>query len=187
MKKFFLTVATIAMSISATAQWNVDRSHSGIKFTVSHMMISEVDGLFKDFSGTFTSDKDDFSDLKTSFTIQTKSISTDNEKRDAHLNSPDFFDAEKYPTITFTSTSITKNGDKKYTLVGKLNLHGITKSVTWELKGGNVIKDPYGNNRAGFKATTTLKRSDFGLSPDTPSAVLGDEVEVTVNFEITKK
>jgi polyisoprenoid-binding protein YceI len=188
MKKLFLVLTAAVCSLAATAQsWNVDRAHSAVKFSVSHMLVSDVDGRFKDFSGTVTTEKEDFSDLKTTFTIQTSSIFTDNEKRDAHLTSPDFFDAEKYPTITFTSTAITKTADKKYTLTGTLNLHGVTKEVQWEVKASGVVKDPYGNDRAGFKATTTITRSDFGISPSTPSVAVGDEVEITVNIEMIKK
>jgi polyisoprenoid-binding protein YceI len=189
MKKVFLVFTAVALSLVATAQsWSVDNNHSGIRFSVSHLMISEVDGLFKDFSGTVSVTKEDFSDLQTTFTIQTKSISTNNEMRDKHLSTPDFFDVEKYPTITFASTSITPTADKQYTLVGDLSLHGITKEVTWDVKGSDIVKDPFGGiGRAGFKATTTIKRSDFGINPSMPEAMVGDEVNITVNLEIVKK
>ncbi len=187
-KALFLLTSAAILSFTANAEsWNVDRAHSGVKFTVTHMLISDVDGSFKDFSGTVTSAKEDFSDLKTQFTIQSNSIFTDNSKRDEHLISSDFFDAAKYPTIQFTSSSFKKNSAKKYTLTGKLTMLGVTKDVKWDVKASDIIKDPYGNNRAGFKATTTIKRSDFALASSTPNAVVSDEVSITVNLEVTKK
>lgn len=188
MKKVFFVLSIAALSFTANAQtWNVDRAHSSVKFAIEHMLVSETDGSFKEFSGTVNSAKEDFTDLQTTFTIQTASIFTDNDKRDEHLKSPDFFDAAKNPTITFTSSSFKKVAEKKYELTGTLNLHGVSKEVKWEVKASGIVKDPYGNNRAGFKATTKIKRSDFNLATSTPAAVLGEEVDITVNLEITKK
>ena len=181
MKKLFVLFAGMSLTIAATAQsWNFDKSHSSVNFSVTHMVVSEVDGSFKDFKGEVKSDKPDFSDL-----------STDDEKRDGHLKSPDFFDAAKYPTITFKSTSVKKVSDKKLELEGDLTMHGVTKKVKWDVKYNGTIKDPYGNNRAGFKSTTTINRKDYGVSwnktLDAGGVAVSDEVTITVNTEITKK
>ncbi len=187
MKKVFLALSIVAASLTANAQWTVDAVHSSVRFSIEHMLVSEAEGSFKKFDGTVTSSKDDFSDLNTTFTIQAGSVFTDNEKRDEHVKSADFFDVAKYPTITFTSSSFKKVAEKKYELTGKLDFHGVSKEVKWEVKASGIVKDPYGNNRAGFKATTKIKRGDFNLATSTPAAVLGEEVEITVNLEILKK
>ncbi len=193
MKK--LTTLFIGMSLTAAAfaqsGWALDKTHSSVNFSVTHMVVSEVDGSFKDFSAEVKSDKPDFSDLSTTFTIQVASVNTDDDKRDGHLKSPDFFDVAKFPTITFKSTSIKKISDKKFELSGDLTMHGVTKPVKWELKYNGTIKDPYGNNRAGFKATTVINRKDFGVAwnktLDAGGVAVSDEVNLTINVEITKK
>ena len=193
MKKLFVLFAGMSLSAASFAQsaWTLDRSHSSVNFAITHMVVSEVDGSFKDFTADVKSVKDDFSDLSVAFTIQTKSVNTDDEKRDGHLKSADFFDAEKFPAITFKSTSIKKISDKKYELEGELTMHGVTKKVKWELKYNGTIKDPYGNNRAGFKATTTFNRIDFGVTwnktLDAGGVALSEEVAISVNVELTKK
>ena len=150
-----------------------------------------MQGSFKDFSAEVKADKSDFSDLSTTFTIQVKSVNTDNENRDGHLKSPDFFDAEKFPTIVFKSTSIKKISDKKYELEGELTLRGVTKKVKWDLKYNGTVKDGKGNDHAGFKATTTINRKDYGVSwnkvLDNGGLTVSDDVELTVNVELVKK
>jgi polyisoprenoid-binding protein YceI len=182
-----LTAAAFAQS----TVWTLDKAHSSVNFSVTHMVVSEVDGSFKDFSAEVKSDKPDFSDLLVSFIIDVNTVSTGDDKRDGHLKSPDFFDGQKFPTITFKSTSIKKISDKKYELEGDLTMHGATKKVKWELKYNGTIKDPYGNTRAGFKATTTINRKDYGVSwnkaLDNGGVAVSDEVAITVNAEITKK
>jgi polyisoprenoid-binding protein YceI len=193
MKKLFVLFAGISLTVAATAQsWNFDKSHSSVNFSVTHMVVSETaSDSFKDFTGEVKSEKPDFSDLSANFTIQVASITTDDEKRDGHLKSPDFFDVAKYPTITFKSTSVKKISDKKLELEGDLTMHGVTKKVKWDVKYNGTIKDPYGNNRAGFKSTLTINRKDFGVSwnktLDAGGVAVGDEVSITVNTEITKK
>jgi polyisoprenoid-binding protein YceI len=192
MKKLFVLFAGISLSAAAVAQsWTLDKSHSSVNFNVTHMVVSEVDGSFKDFSAEVKSDKADFSDLATTFTIKTASVNTDDEKRDGHLKSPDFFDAAKFPDITFKSASVKKVSDKKLELTGALTLHGVTKTVKWDVKYNGTVKDPYGNNRAGFKATTTINRKDYGVSwnktLDAGGVAVSDEVNIIVNVEITKK
>ena len=193
MKKLFVLFAGLSLAAAATAQgsWNFDKSHSSVNFSVTHMVVSDVEGSFKDFSAEVKSDKPDFTDVNINFTIQAASITTGDEKRDGHLKSPDFFDVAKFPTITFKSTSVKKITDKQYELEGDLTMHGVTKKVKWALKYNGTIKDPYGNTRAGFKASLVINRKDYGVSwgkvMDTGGAVLGDDVTITVNSEITKK
>ena len=192
MKNLFVLFVALSITAAATAQsWSFDKSHSSVNFSVTHMVVSEVDGSFKDVTGEVKSEKPDFSDLSVSFTIPVSSVNTDDEKRDGHLKSPDFFDAAKYPNITFKSTSVKKISDKKLELEGDLTMHGVTKKVKWDVKYNGTIKDPYGNNRAGFKSTTTINRKDYGVSwnktLDAGGVALSDEVAITVNAEITKK
>jgi polyisoprenoid-binding protein YceI len=155
------------------------------------MMVSETEGNFKSFTGNVSAQKEDFSDLNADFSIQVNSINTDDEKRDGHLKSPDFFDAEKYPTITFKSTSFKKADEKTYKLAGQLTMHGVTKPVTFDVKYNGTAKDPYGNTKAGFRASTVVKRSDYNISwnkvLDTGGFALSDDVQVFVNIELNKK
>jgi polyisoprenoid-binding protein YceI len=193
MKKLFVLFAGLSLSAAASAQtaWNLDKSHSSVNFSITHMVVSEVEGTFKDFSADVKADKPDFSDMNVNFTIQVASVNTNDEKRDGHLKSPDFFDTEKFQTITFKSASVKKVSDKMYELEGDMIMHGVTKKVKWSLKYNGTIKDPYGMTRAGFKATTTINRKDYGLSwnkvLDAGGVALSEEVSITVNAEITKK
>lgn len=192
MKKIITSVALLALMTIANAQtWQLDKSHSSVKFSVTHMMVSETEGNFKSFTGNVSAQKEDFSDLNADFSIQVNSINTDDEKRDGHLKSPDFFDAEKYPTITFKSTSFKKADEKTYKLAGQLTMHGVTKPVTFDVKYNGTAKDPYGNTKAGFRASTVVKRSDYNISwnkvLDTGGFALSDDVQVFVNIELNKK
>ena len=133
MKKLNLIVAALLVTSGVFAQtWTVDKAHSALGFTVSHLMVSEVDGAFKTFDSKITSSKEDFSDAVIELTAETGSVSTNNEKRDQHLASPDFFDAAKFPTLTFKSKSIKKVEGKKYKVTGGLTFHGVTKPVELE-------------------------------------------------------
>ena len=192
MKKVFIVLLSALAAFSTQAQnWALDNSHSSVKFSITHLVISEVEGDFKKFTANVTSEKPDFTDAKISFSIDANSINTDNTDRDNHLRAADFFDVAKYPSIDFKSSSIKKLSDKKYELKGEMTLHGVTKPVTFAVMFNGTVKDPYGNTKAGFKCTTTLKRSDFNLSwnknLDNGGLVLSDEVAVTVNIELAKK
>jgi len=191
MKKLFVLLAGMSLSAASFAQgWTLDKAHSSVNFAVTHMVVSEVDGSFKDFSADIKAEKEDFSDLSTTVTLQTKSVNTDNENRDNHLRGADFFDADKFPTIVFKSTGIKKIADKKYELEGDLTMHGVTKKVKWELKYNGTVKDGKGTSHAGFKATTTINRKDYGVSwnktLDNGGLTVSDDVTLTVNIEIKK-
>lgn len=169
--------------------WSVDKAHTNIKFSVSHLVISDVEGNFKTFDGTMESVKPDFSDAKISFTAEVASISTDNEQRDNHLKSDDFLNAAKYPQIKFVSTSFVPLGDNKYTLVGNLTIRDVTKVVTFQVKyGGTVVA--MGGTHAGFKATAKIDRFDYNLkwskTTEAGGLVAGKEVEITINVDFKK-
>jgi polyisoprenoid-binding protein YceI len=172
MKKVFslllVTLSLISGSFAQTAKtWNVDKMHSAVKFSVSHLVISEVDGSFKIFDGNIVATKEDFTDAKINFTVDVNSINTDNANRDGHLKSDDFFNAEKYPNMTFVSTSFKKKSGSAYELTGDLTIRDVTKKVTFAVKYGGTTKDPYGNTKAGFKATGTINRLQYGLKWNT--------------------
>lgn len=189
-------VAVAALTFGAKAQtnWNVDASHSKLGFAVTHMMVSETEGKFKVYEGKVASVKPDadFTDAKIDFSVDAASINTDDEKRDGHLKSPDFFDVAKFPKITFVSTSM-KPGKVKgtYTLVGNLTMHGVTKAVTLTAIGASkIVKDPYGMERYAFKVTGTINRIDFGLkynaALEAGGVALGENVRLDINVEMTK-
>lgn len=197
MKKLTTSIAALLFAGSAlTAQvnWKVDKSHSKLGFSVTHMMVSETEGKFKMFDGTASSKSDlDFTDAKIEFTADAASINTEDEKRDGHLKSPDFFDVEKYPTITFKSVSMkpTGKGATSYVIVGDLTMHGVTKRVTFNAIGASkTIKDPYGNIKNGFKVTGTVNRKDFGLNwnaaLEAGGVAVSDEVKIDLNVELNK-
>ncbi|RYC71449.1 YceI family protein [Spirosoma sordidisoli] len=190
MKRLFLTPAIALFAFAAQAQtWAVDKSHSKVGFTVTHLMLSEVDGNFKTFDAKVTAAKPDLSDAVFDLTADVNSINTDNDRRDGHLKSPDFFDAAKYPTLTFKSKSFTKVEGKKYKAVGDLTMHGITKPVTLDvvMTGPVTNESPRGKQeKVGFKVTGLIKRSDFSLGT-IPVTVVSDEVELKAAGEFTKQ
>lgn len=187
MKKvlFLLAVAAAPLITMAQIKWNLDKSHSSVKFGISHLVISEVEGDFKMFDGELESTGDDFNNAKVTFTVDVKSVNTNDAKRDQHLQSDDFFSSDKYPKMTFTSTSFKKLKGNMYSLEGNLTIRDVTKKVKFAVVHGGTIKDPYGNTKAGFKATTTINRRDFGVSYGT-KAIVGDDVNITVNTEFAQ-
>ncbi len=192
MKKISLIAAILAVQISLFAQtkWNVDAVHSNVKFTVTHLVISEVEGAFKVFSGTINSSTPDFNGASIEFTVDVNSINTDNEMRDKHLKSDDFFNAEKFPKMTFKSTSFKKVSGNKYLLLGTLTIRDITKPVRVDVTYGGTAKDGYGNTKAGFKATTKINRFNYNLKWNTLTeaggAVVGSDVNIVVNLEFAQ-
>jgi len=175
----------------ATGSWMLDASHSGLNFSVSHLVISETSGKFKIFEGTVESKTADFQGASINFSADVNTINTDDEKRDQHLKSDDFFNAEKFPKMTFKSTSFKKVSGNKYVLVGDLTIRDITKKVTFAVSYGGIVVDPWKNTKAGFKLTGKISRKAFGLKWSTMlesgGAVVGDEVEITSNIELGKK
>ena len=180
----------MAAAPTAATSWNLDKSHSGVKFGIDHLVISEVDGTFKVFNGSLTSPTPDFNNAKVDFTVDVNSISTDDEKRDGHLKSDDFFNAEKYPAMKFSSTSFKKVKGNAYVMEGNLTIRDVTKKVKWAVIYGGTVKDPWGNIKAGFKASSKINRKDFGLKwgsvTEAGGAVVGDEVRMIVNVEFAQ-
>jgi polyisoprenoid-binding protein YceI len=181
-----LTAGTLS---AQTTKWAVDPVHSNIKFSVTHMVVSEVEGSFKKFEGTVENGKPDFSDAVVNFTVDVNSVNTDNEMRDGHLKSDDFFNVSKYPSMTFKSTSVKALGGNKYQLVGNLTIRDVTKSVTFDVTYGGTIKTPMGV-KAGFKAKTTINRFDYNLkwnnALEAGSLVVDKDVVITLNIELNQ-
>jgi polyisoprenoid-binding protein YceI len=189
MKKATIIAALLISSAATTfAQtWTVDKAHSRLGFNVTHLSIAELGGTFNSIDAKITSAKPDFSDAVVELTADINSINTDNEQRDGHLKSADFFDAEKFPTLTFKSTSFKKVSDKKYKVSGNLTLHGVTKPVVLDAVLNGTSTNPMSKKTiAGFKITGTIKRSDFGIATTTPTAMLSDEVALQASTEFAK-
>jgi polyisoprenoid-binding protein YceI len=178
-----------AFGHAETARYVVDPDHSIVEFKVAHMVISKTTGHFKDYAGFIDMDPDAGTVKALEATIKTASVTTNQEKRDAHLRNPDFFDAEKYPTMTYKMKSYHKSGDG-YTAVGDLTLHGVTKEVALNGNFNGVTKDPWGNTRAGFTAEGKVNRKDFGMvwnkALDSGGLVVGDEVLIKLEIECIK-
>lgn len=186
MKKLFslLFVAFLSASLFAQTKWNADPMHSKLTFSITHMGISDVDGLFNKFTASATTNKADFSDAVFELSVEVPSINTQVEMRDNHLRSADFFEVETYPSMTFKSTAITKISKDKYKLTGNLTLRGITKPVTMDLwyRGTNVDAKT-NKSTSGFQLTGIIKRSDFNVGTKFPAPVLSDEVKIKADGE----
>ncbi len=179
-------------ALGHAASWEADPAHSSIGFAVRHMMISTVRGQFHTFAVKGSGDPANPTAATVEATIDTASVDTDNEKRDAHLKSPDFFDVAKFPTMTFKSTKIEAAGPGKAKVTGDLTLHGVTKPVVLMVEGPTAaIKDPMGNTKVGVTATTRLNRKDFGIAwqktLDGGGLMIGEDVDVTIDVEAVKK
>lgn len=189
--KLIVLLFLLSTTIFAQTKWNFDNSHSEIGFSVTHMLITETDGYFKNYSGSVVAKNDDFQDTEIKFEAKTSSIFTDNEKRDKHLASPDFFDAEKFPTLTFASKSFKKVDGKNYKLVGNLTIKGVTKEITLDVKYNGTVTDPWGNTRAGFKVTGEVDRFEYGLTwnaaLETGGLVVSKEVDLNIKIELIKE
>ncbi|HTK82812.1 MAG TPA: YceI family protein [Bacteroidota bacterium] len=194
MNKFMTIIAgmlLVATAAFSQATWNLDNAHSSVKFSVSHLIISEVEGNFRSFTGSLRSDKSDFSDAQVTFAVDVASINTENEGRDKHLTTDDFFNAEKYPKMSFKSVSWKKVDEHNFALEGDLTIRDVTKRVTFAVKNGGTIQDPWGNTKSGFKAIATINRFDYGLKfnalTEAGSAVVGKDVTITLNLEFAKQ
>ena len=187
-KLFLLVVATLAVfSVNAQVKtWTNDPAHSRLAFSIRHLTISEIEGRFADFSATVTTSRADYMDAKISLTAKIASIDTDVEARDNHLRTADFFDAAKYPTMTFKSTSLKKINAKKGIVSGLLTFHGITKPVKLNVTFFGMLTNPMNKKTtAGFQVTGVVKRSDFQLGPNFPEAILSDNVRIVANVEFS--
>jgi polyisoprenoid-binding protein YceI len=191
--KIIATAAFLAIpSIATASPWSIDTDHSNVGFKVRHMMVSNVKGDFSKFSGNVDIDDKDLAKTKVDAIIETASINTGVSKRDEHLKSPDFFDVAKYPTMTFVSKKVKKEGRDKLKIYGQLTLHGVTKDVVLDVQGlDKSFKDPWGNIKRGASATATINRKDFGLAwnktLEAGGVMVGDEVNISLEIELLKK
>lgn len=171
---------------SSTRTYKIDKSHSEAVFQVRHLL-TKVRGRFSDFEGTVQFDEANPAQSSVNFTIQATSIDTSEADRDKHLRTADFFDVEQFPTITFHSKRITATGSDSYDVVGDLTMHGVTKEVTLPVSHLGKAKDPWGNERMGFEAETTINRKDYGLSwnaaLETGGFLVGDEVKIQLQIQ----
>jgi len=173
-----------------TMRWNIDGSHSTAEFSVRHLMITNVKGRFGTLAGTVEYDPEKPEASQIDVTIDATSIDTRDEKRDAHLRSPDFFDVEKFPNLTFKSTSVKKTDDG-FAATGDLTIHGVTKSVTLEVEGpSDQSKDPWGNTRIGASATAKINRKDFGLNwnaaLEAGGVLVGEQVKISIEVSLVQ-
>jgi polyisoprenoid-binding protein YceI len=170
-----------------TTNWNFDISHSSINFHVRHLMIAKVHGRFTKWGGTLVLDETDITKSKIDVTIETGSVDTRDEKRDAHLRSADFFDADNLPTMTYKSTSITKVADDELEVTGDLTLRGVTKEVKLKVELNGKQKDPWGGTRIGFSAKASLNRKDYGLNwnaaLEAGGVLVGEKVEINLEIQ----
>ena len=194
MKKLVLQVATIIM-IGSTAQaqtqvWKLDKSHSSVNFAVDHMVISETKGQFKTIAADVKADKPDFSDAKVTLTLGVNSINTEDDGRDAHLKGEDFFNAAKYPNITFVSKSFKKVKGNLYKLTGDFTMHGITKTVTLDAKFNGIIKSPFGDTRSGVTVYGEIDRYAYDLKYNSllemGGKAIGQKVRIACSLELIK-
>jgi len=175
----------------ATTIWNIDPAHSHAQFKVKHMMISNVKGEFTALTGTLKYDSENLANSQVEASIDAATINTREPQRDTHLKSADFFDVEKYPKLTFKSTRFAGKGDGEVEVVGDLTIHGVTRSVIFEVEDLTPpMKDPWGNTRIGLSATTKINRKEFGLGwnavLETGGFVVGEEVTITLDVEFIK-
>jgi polyisoprenoid-binding protein YceI len=175
----------------ATTKWVLDPTHSEVEFKIKHMMISTVTGNFKKFDATVETEGEDFTTAKVKFTVEVDSIDTKNEQRDGHLKSVDFFDTANFPEFKFVTTKYENvDNDGSYEVYGDLTIRGITRNEKFDAEFGGVIKDPWGNTRAGITITGKINRKDFGLTwsgaTETGSLIVSEEVKIHVALEFVK-
>lgn len=187
-----LLIGAVGLPIGAGAEmalWTLDPDHSIIEFRVAHMVVSKTAGKFMDYSGVVEMDAEAHQFKRIEAAITPASVNTNHEKRDAHLRGMDFFDVEKYPTMTYKMKSYKKH-DSGYTAIGDLTLHGVTKEIILNGTFNGVTKDPWGNTRAGFTAEGKVNRKDFGMvwnkTLDNGGLVVGDDVQIRLDIECIK-
>jgi polyisoprenoid-binding protein YceI len=180
-----VSLVLILPAAAETQSWNIDGAHSSAQFSVRHMGISTVRGAFTKMSGTVQYDATNPAKTTIDATIDAASVDTRVEMRDNDLRSPHFFDASKYPTLTFKSKKVEEAGPGKLKVTGDLTIHGVTKEVTLDVEGPSApVKDPRGNLRVGASASTTINRKDFGVNG--ADTVVGDAVPITIDMELTR-
>ncbi len=183
--------AAPATTASAVTTWKIDPAHSAAEFKVKHMMISNVKGKFHEISGVLTLDDSEPSLSQVEASIPVSSLATGDAQRDGHLKSPDFFDAAKFPVLTFKSTEVRKTAEGEYAVVGTLTMHGVSRNVSFAVEDLGISgKDPWGNTRLGLTATTRVNRKDFGLTwnsaLETGGVLVGDDVQITLDVQFIK-
>jgi polyisoprenoid-binding protein YceI len=179
------------MATQTATKWVLDPMHSEVQFKVKHLVISTVTGSFKSFEGQFETEGDDFENASIDFSLDVNSIDTNQEQRDGHLKSADFFDAEAFPKISFKSTSFKKTGGDEYALTGNLTIKDVTKSVTLNVEHGGSAADFYGNTKTGFEISGKINRKEFGLTWDgiteAGSVVVGEDIKLIINVQFAKQ
>lgn len=181
----------IIMSTTETTKWVLDPTHSELLFKVKHLMITNVKGEFRKFNAEATTQGEDFSTAQITVSIDASSVFTNNDDRDNHLKSADFFEVEKYGELTFASSSLTKNGDDEYKLSGLLTIRGVSKPVELEVEFGGINKDPWGNMKAGFSLNGKISRKEWGLNwnaaLETGGVLVSDEVRLSAEIQMVKQ
>jgi polyisoprenoid-binding protein YceI len=178
------------METAVATQWGIDASHSTVQFKVKHLVITTVTGKFEDFTGSVEA-TEDFSNIQATFEAKIASITTGNESRDGHLKSPDFFAAEEFPTLNFVSTGLVKKSEEDFVLNGDLTIRGVTKPIALNVTYGGTMTDPWGQVKAGFELSGSIKRKEFGLMWDVITeaggAVVSDEVKLVADIQLVKQ
>jgi polyisoprenoid-binding protein YceI len=184
-------MSTTANAAPVRTTWTIDAAHSQVEFAVRHLMISTVRGRFAGVKGTVVAEDGSLGTAQVDVTIDVHTIDTREAQRDAHLKSADFFDAEKFPVLTFKSTRVAGVKDDRFTLIGDLTMHGVTREVALDVTSEGRGRDPWGGERAGYSALAKIKRSDFGLTwnqvLETGGIAVGDEVRISLDLEVVRQ
>ena len=176
------------LAIAQTSTWVPDKAHSEVNFSILHMSLANVRGRFGDIGGTVALDQSNITKSTANITIDVSTVDTGVAARDADLKSPHFFDAAKYPTATFVSTSFKKNESDGLIVTGNLTLHGVTRPVVLQAEGPTgPVNGPGNKQHRGFSATATINRKDFGIGPSYPNAAIGDQVKLTIDLDLVKQ
>lgn len=190
MKKIFITLSVVFALVSfvvlESGSWSLDAGHSRLGFSVKHMGISETVGQFDKFDVKITTPNADFSGATIEFTAEAKTVNTYLSMRDDHLRSADFFDVEKYPTITFTSVSVKKAKGNNYVITGNFTMHGVTKTIVLTGVHNGTTKNRAGADLAGLKISGMVKRSEYGVGATLPNTVVADEIYLNADIEVSK-
>lgn len=178
------------MTTTTQTLWKIDPTHSEVQFKVKHLVISTVTGSFGSFDGQIEADAEDFENAKAIFTVDIDSISTNNEDRDNHLKSDDFFNAEEFPQLKFESANFKKVGEGKYKVTGDMTIRDVTKEVELDVIHGGTVTDPYGQTKAGFEVSGSINRKEFGLTwsavTEAGNLVVADDVKLQLNMQFVQ-